>query len=404
MLTDRRMVLKAMGAAALGGALKPAFAFAAMPGDARLVVVILRGALDGLTAVPPYGDPAYAGLRGPLAIARPGAASGARDLNGFFGLHPALAGLADRYGKGELVVFHAVATPYRERSHFDGQDLLENGAPIPHGAQDGWLNRALAAMPGKTAPGLAVGQNVPLILRGPAHVTSWAPNVLPAVDSDTVARLMDLYADDKILGPALAEGLSTNALLSESGLSDRQGMGGGGGANPAKFASVVAKSVGALMAAPDGPRVTVFEITGWDTHANEGAGEGVLALRLGALDAAIASLADSLASHWANTAVLAVTEFGRTAAANGTRGTDHGTGAAAFLVGGAVKGGRVHADWPGLGAGQLYQGRDLQPTTDLRAICKGLLVEHLNLAPAVLAEKVFPGSAAIAPLTSLIRA
>jgi uncharacterized protein (DUF1501 family) len=407
MKSDRRMMLKAMGAAMAGAALKPAFAFTATPGEARLVIVILRGALDGLTAAPPYGDPAYAGLREQLAIGRPAASGGAHDLNGFFGLHPALSGFAARYAKGELAVFHAVASPYRERSHFDGQDLLENGTPVPHGAQDGWLNRALAALPGKarTVPGLAVGQNVPLILRGPAKVTSWAPDVLPAADSDTIARLMDLYADDKVLGPALAQGLSTTALLNESGVAgqDPKSM-GGGGANPAKFASAVAKSVGTLLAAPDGPRVAVFELTGWDTHANEGAGEGVLALRLGALDAAIASLADTLGPLWRNTAVLAMTEFGRTAGANGTRGTDHGTGAATFLVGGAVKGGRVIADWPGLSQSQLYQGRDLAPTTDLRAICKGVLVEHLGLSPAVLAEQVFPGSAAVAPLGGLIKA
>ena len=407
MLFDRRSILKAAGIAAASAALKPAFAFAATPGEARLVVVLLRGALDGLTAAPPYGDPAYASLRGELAIARPGGSNGAHDLNGFFGLHPALAGLSASYAKKELIVFHAVATPYRERSHFDGQDLLENGTPLPHGAQDGWLNRALLSLPRKSnAPGLAVGQNVPLILRGPAKVTSWAPDVLPAADSDTIARLMDLYADDKVLGPALAQGLSTTALLNDSGVAgaDQKGMGmAGGGANPAKFASAVAKSVGTLLAAPDGPRVAVFELTGWDTHANEGADAGVLAQRLGALDAAIASLAEALGPSWRDTAVLAVTEFGRTAAANGTRGTDHGTGAAAFLVGGAVKGGRVIVDWPGLSSGVLYQGRDLAPTMDLRAVCKGVLSEHLGLGADALGNRVFPESGAVAPLSGLIK-
>lgn len=404
---ERRTILRALALTSISPALKPAFGFAATPGDSRLVVVILRGALDGLTAAPPYADPDYRSLRGDLSIGNPGSANGALDLNGTFGLHPALKGFGDLYGKGELILIHAAATAYRERSHFDGQDLLENGTPIPHGAQDGWLNRALSALPGTKHAGLAVGKNVPLILRGPAQVTSWAPDVLPAVDEDTLGRLMDLYADDRVLGPALAQSIATSALLTETGAAggDQQGMPkAGGGANPAKFAEQVAKSVGALLAAPDGPRVAVFELTGWDTHANEGSAQGVLALRLGALDAAISALAISLGQVWQKTAVLALTEFGRTAAANGTKGTDHGTGAAAFLLGGAVKGGRVIADWPGLSSAKLYQGRDLNPTIDLRAICKGVLAEHLGLSPTLLSEQVFPGSAAVKPVAGLIRA
>jgi uncharacterized protein (DUF1501 family) len=398
---DRRALMAALALSGAGAALRPAFAFAATPGEARLVVIILRGALDGLTAAPPYGDAHYTDLRGSLAIPRPGGASGALDLDGFFGLHPALQGLHGRYAKKELIVFHAVATPYRERSHFDGQDLLENGTPIPHGAPDGWLNRALAALPGKSAAALAVGQNVPLMLRGPAKVTSWAPELLPAADEDTIARLMDLYAGDKLLGPALGEALATNSLLAETHAGD---MGDAKpGANPAKYAGAIAKSVGALLAAPDGPRVAVFELTGWDTHANEGAAEGVLAIRLGALDQAIASLADALGSHWQRTTVLAVTEFGRMAAANGTRGTDHGTGAAAFLVGGAVAGGHVIADWPGLSPSSLYQGRDLAPTRDLRAVMKGVLAGQMGLAPKTLSDSVFPDSAPVAPMAGLIR-
>lgn len=399
MRIDRRTLLAALALSGAGAALRPAFAFAATPGEARVVVIILRGALDGLTAVPPYGDPNYAGLRGALAIER----DKLHDLNGFFGLHPSLSGFSERYAKKELIVFHAAATAYRERSHFDGQDLLENGTPIPHGAQDGWLNRALGALPGATAPALAVGQNVPLILRGPAKVTSWAPEILPAVDEDTIARLMDLYAEDKLLGPALGEALSTNALLSETG-AGKDMSGAKPDANPAKRAGQVATSVGTLLAAPNGPRVAVFEITGWDTHANEGAAEGVLATRLAALDQAVAALAAALGPHWQHTAVLAVTEFGRTAAANGTRGTDHGTGAAAFLVGGAVQGGRVIADWPGLAPGSLYQNRDLAPTTDLRAVMKGVLEAQMKLSPAVLSEKIFPGSVQVVPMKGLIRA
>jgi uncharacterized protein (DUF1501 family) len=391
---DRRTILAALALSGAGAALKPAFAFAGTPGNARLVVIILRGALDGLTAAPPLGDPHYPELHGDLAIGRDKALA----LDGFFGLHPSLTGLRDHYAKKELIVFHAVATPYRERSHFDGQDLLENGTPIPHGAQDGWLNRALNARP-SSAPALAVGQNVPLMLRGSAKVTSWAPDVLPPTDEDTVARLMDLYADDKLLGPALSEALATKALLSETGTDDMSGK--KVEPDPGKRAELVSKSVGALLSAPDGPRVAVFELTGWDTHVNE---QGLLGARLGALDQAIAALAVALGPHWRDTAVLAVTEFGRTAAANGTRGTDHGTGAAAFLVGGAVTGGRVIADWPGLAQNALYQGRDLAPTTDLRAVMKGVLASHMGLSPETLSDKVFPGSGAVAPMKGLIRA
>lgn len=402
MRPDRRGVLTALALSSAGAALRPAFAFAEMPGEARLVVIILRGALDGLTAVPPYGDPAYAGQRGGLAIGRPGGKDGALDLDGFFGLHPALTGMHARYRKKELLVVHAAATPYRERSHFDGQDLLENGTPIPHGAQDGWLNRALQTLSGTQAPALAVGQSVPLILRGSAKATSWTPDVLPSVDEDTVARLMDLYAEDTLFGPALGEALATTQLLSQTGANAMEG--GRGGASPVKFARQVARSVGTLLAAPEGPRIAVFEISGWDTHANEGAAQGILAMRLGALDQAVGALAEALGPHWQRTAVLAVTEFGRTVAANGTKGTDHGTGAAAFLLGGAVEGGRVLAAWPGLGPGRLHQGRDLTPTTDLRAVLKGVLAAQMDLSREALGERVFPGSAAVAPLGGLIRA
>jgi uncharacterized protein (DUF1501 family) len=389
-------------------------------GSARLVLVIMRGALDGLAAVPPCGDRDYAELRRELALRAPGGPGAALPLDGFFGLHPSLTFLQECYAARQLTVLHALAGPYRERSHFDGQDVLENGTPQPHARQTGWLNRALSAAPrtGQREAGVALGQNVPLVMRGPAAVTSWSQSRLSALDDDTLLRLTDLYSGDALLSARLADALAANAIAAEDD-GDKAAMRAGGArpdpaapagtaaARPAaapkvRYAEVVRAAAGFLRQ-EDGPRVAVFDTTGWDTHANEGGAAGQLAGRLAALDAALATLKQELGPVWNATAVLLVTEFGRTAAINGTRGTDHGTATAAFLVGGAVAGGRVIADWPGLSARALYQGRDLMPTLDLRAVLKGLLAEQLSVPSRALEQAVFPGSAAAKPLRGLIR-
>ncbi len=406
-MTTRRSFLKysAAGAALAALSLRNGLAFASTPDDARFILVILRGAMDGLAAVVPYGDPDYRELRGPLAIASPGEANGALDLDGRFGLHPAFEALHGLYGEKQLAVLHAVATPYRERSHFDAQNLLENGTPKPMGAQTGWLNRAAATLPqrrGGKPVGLAAGESVPLVLRGPAPVTSWAPSTLPDADADTVNRLMDLYRNDKVLGPALAEAMETEQVLKEAGEGGTMSSGMARG-NPANLFKTLTNSVGKLMAEPDGPRVGAVDLTGWDTHANEGAAKGGLANHFKALDSSLATLRESMGATWQRTAVLIVTEFGRTAATNGTRGTDHGTGTVAFLLGGAVSGGRVVTTWPGLARSALYQQRDLMPTTDLRSVMKGVLRDHLHVGSAALDETVFPDSADAKPLDDLIR-
>jgi uncharacterized protein (DUF1501 family) len=367
--------------------------------QARFVLVIMRGALDGLATVPPYGDRDYAGLRGDLALRAPGEPHGALPLNGFFGLHPALAFLQQCYAARELAVFHALASPYRERSHFDGQDVLENGSPRAHALQTGWLNRALARVPspGQRELGVALGQNVPLVMRGPAAVTSWSASKLNALDDDTLARITDLYASDPLLATRLADALAADAIARAKADTVDTGVKG----EQARYTEVVRAAAGFLRQEA-GPKVAVFDTSGWDTHANEGGAEGQLAGRLGALDAGLATLKQELGPVWSDTAVLLVTEFGRTAAINGTRGTDHGTATAAFLVGGAVAGGRVIADWPGLSARALYQGRDLAPTLDLRSVLKGLLHEHLAVSPQEL-ESVFPDSGAARPLRGLMR-
>lgn len=434
---DRRQFLTTSALAA-GGLLLTSRLTLASTADttSRFVFILLRGALDGLTAVPPYGDPDYARLRGELALGAPGTNGGALQLDDTFGLHPSLAFMSESYRARELIVLHAVASPYRERSHFDGQDVLENGYARPHAVQTGWLNRALAALPAdrsRKEMGVALGQNVPLVMRGAAPVASWSPSRLAALDDDTLARITDLYAKDPLLSKRLADALAADAIATEA---QAPSMGAGdtakGGGDTAKGANDTAKGGGEAVPAEmlakrekaaarggaryveviraaagflrreDGPQIAVFDATGWDTHANEGAAQGQLAARLGALDTGLRTLKDQLGPVWKDTAVVIATEFGRTAATNGTRGTDHGTGAAAFLLGGAVNGGRVIADWPGLSARALYQGRDLNPTLDVRAVLKGVLGDHMGVSGAALDATVFPDSSAVRPLAGLI--
>jgi uncharacterized protein (DUF1501 family) len=415
-LTRRRFLVGTGGLVA--GAALPKVLFAHTGGSARLVVVILRGALDGLAAVPPYADSNYVGLHRELAITAPGPAEGALALDGTFGLHPSFAFLHERYLARELVVFHAVASPYRDRSHFDGQNVLENGLTKPIGTADGWLNRALAALPRRAGSAgeraVAISQNVPLILRGDAPVISKSPQSTPDVDEELLARLADLYSKDDWFSARLSEAVQTDKLADEgSNVADTPSM----DASPAMAAqsaavrpaapdrvSGVAHMAATLMRSEGGPEVAVIEASGWDTHANQGGAKGALGQRLTGLDKALRTLADELGPLWQQTAVLVVTEFGRTAAMNGTRGTDHGTGGAAFLVGGAVRGGRVIADWPGLARTALLDNRDLRPTLDLRSIFKAVLDEHMRVDAKTLATRVFPDSSGARPLQGLMRA
>ncbi len=401
-LTRRRFLL---GTSALAAAAAwPEVLFAHTGGSERLVVVILRGALDGLAAVPPYADPDYVALHRELAIAAPGNTDGALDLDGHFGLHPAFTFLHERYVAGEAIVLHAAASPYRERSHFDGQNVLENGLSKPIGSADGWLNRALAALPHHAARerAVAISQNVPLILRGDIPVISKSPQSTPDVDEDLLARLADLYSHDEWFSARLSEAVQTERMADEAGGSAMQGT--TGAAYRPDRVSPVAKMAAVLMRSEGGPQVGVIEVGGWDTHANQGAAKGALAQRLAGLDNALRVLSDELGPLWAQTAIVVVTEFGRTAAMNGTRGTDHGTGGCAFLAGGAVHGGKVIADWPGLTRSALLDNRDLRPTLDLRSVFKSVLGEHLHVDPKALTTRVFPDSTGARALQGLIRA
>ncbi len=405
-MLSRRHVIHGLGALAASSGFAPRLSFAG-PGSGpeapRLIVVILRGALDGLAAVPAYGDPSYRQARGTMALPPPGAEGGGFVLDDTFALHPRLRTLHALYQGGDLAICHAVATPYRDRSHFDGQNVLESGALHPFETADGWLNRALAALPGdqKTGKprGLAMGSTVPLILRGSEAVTSWSPSVLPALDEDTLHRLRALYRDDELLRTALTASLETDAMMA-----DVPGMAAPlrPPRRPRRDIEPIINAVGKLLSAPEGPRVAVLSLSGWDTHANQGRETGSLATRLGQLDAGLGQLKTALGPTWDKTAVLIVSEFGRTVAGNGTGGTDHGTGGVAFLAGGAISGGRVIADWPGLAKKDLFEGRDLRPTLDLRALLKGVLGDHMGIARGALDRQVFPASDDLPPLPDLI--
>lgn len=380
--------------------------------DPRMLVIVLRGALDGLGAVAPVGDPDWIGLRGDRALVLDGRTP-ALPLDGFFALNPAMPNLHRLYRAEQATIVHATATPYRERSHFDGQDVLESGIARPGAVETGWLNRALVELASegrvdlRGSRALGVGAVTPLVVRGKAPVMSWVPQQLLPASDDTQARLLDLYQHTD---PALAAALDARIRLAALGPSAT--MAGAEPGNtplpPAGIARVrayFAEAAGAaarFLARPDGPRVGALGFVGWDTHINEGAAAGQLANLLGALDGAFAAIEANMGDAWRETVVAVITEFGRTARINGTDGTDHGTGTVAFLAGGALRGGRVVADWPGLKTAQLYEGRDLKPTTDLRGVLKGLLRDHLRLEERALAGSVFPDSADVAPAAGLV--
>ncbi len=397
MIVNRRWFLAGAGATPLIFA-APGLALAATPGDKRFVFIVLRGAMDGLHAVVPVGDPSYAQARGGLAMPR----SAVLPLDSFFALHPALDSLMPLYKQGDLLVVHAVASPYRERSHFDGQDVLENGGTAPHLPADGWVNRALKALAADHNAGLAVSQGIPLALRGPVPVTSWTPAGLPGLAPEMVERLKALYAGDAAFTMALEEGVQGEDFVAATLGGEHMSGAAANGKKYGQFAKL-AEATGKLLAAAGGPRVAVMEVLGWDTHVGQGLEKGRMADALTQLGDGIAAMQAAMGPAWRDTIVVAASEFGRTVAMNGTNGSDHGTATAVLIAGGAVKGGRVLARWPGLARERLYQNRDLMPTADLRAVLKGLLRDHLRVPETALAQAVFPGSAAVAPMAGLVR-
>jgi uncharacterized protein (DUF1501 family) len=374
--------------------------------DPRFLTIILRGALDGLATVAPVGDPDWLALRGDNALTLDGKLP-ALKLDEFFALNPAMPNLHRMFEAKEAIIVHASATPYRERSHFDGQDLLESGLPKPGASDTGWLNRALAGLApaGRVDPRgsklFAVGPVTPLVVRGPAPVLSWSPQRVMPASEDTVGRLLALYRDcDAKLAGVLEDNSKRVAGIEQPGNGQKPGVPGPGQVRA--YFSEAAGTAAKFLSQPEGPRVGALALDGWDTHFNEGIAQGRLSQLLGALDEALAAIKTNMGVAWRETVVALATEFGRTARINGTEGTDHGTATVAILVGGALNGGRVIADWPGLKPVNLYQDRDLKPTTDLRAVLKGVLRDHLRADEKALAQTVFPGSDAVKPLAGLV--
>ncbi|AEA65022.1 DUF1501 domain-containing protein [Burkholderia gladioli] len=383
MLPSRRRFLGTVAAGAGTLLIAPRLAFANVASDRRFVFVIQRGAADGLNILVPYAEPDYARLRGELAIDP----AKATRLDGSFALHPSLVQTARMYQGGQALFVHAIASPYRDRSHFDGQNVLETGGLSPYQVKDGWLNRLVAMLPTTRENAIALAPTVPAALRGPARVTSYAPSGLPGAPDDLLTRVSALYEQDAQLGPLWTSAMQARSLAHDAGA--RQ--------DPAS----VGKLAASFLARDDGPRIAMIETGGWDTHSAQNAR---LANVLKGLDAMLASLRDGLGPVWNDTTVLVATEFGRTAAANGTGGTDHGQGSVAMLLGGAVAGGRVIADWPGLRQADLYEGRDLKPTASLDALIAGAAAETLRLDPQRATAALFERPAASRPMTGLVHA
>ena len=397
-------------------------AFAASEGDLakkKLVVVICRGGMDGLSVSPPVGDPNYAALRGSIAM-KP---QEVLKLDGTFGLHPQLSAVHALAAKGQARIAPAIASPDRARSHFEAQDVLETGASGVYGADTGWLNRTLEALaPVRPVEGLSVGTTAPLILRGKVQAASWSPGKGVDESARLPTLLQDLYKTDPLLGPAFARGLETETMAQQAmtAMAPSPAMNVAAAstpptAGPAGMSATTANdrrnrqgdetarklgsTLGGFMIQPGGPQIAAISLDGFDTHAGQ---SGQIATRLSYLDAVLDGLHAGLSAEWKNTVVIVVTEFGRTARVNGTGGTDHGTASTGLVLGGALKPGGIVGDWPGLAQNALFENRDTAPTLDMRALFKGVLTEHMGVDHALLETKVFPDSKTARPLTGLV--
>lgn len=393
LLMSRRAML-GVTAGLFSWAYMPRFAEAAGASGPRLLIVVLRGGMDGINVCVPFGDSHYASMRGGIAIPT---ASTIR-LNSFFGLHPALKTFGNLYKSGAAAIVHATCVPLRNRSHFDAQDNLENGLPGAATANPtGWLNRLLTALPAgapiKSAGAIEIGE-APLILRGPAPVLGWSPTWFESVEDPTLALVRSLYHErDAQMYSSLERGLKANRLASRVGKDD-------GDISSLRKAF---RGAGRLLAAADGPRIAVLSVDAFDTHSDQGVLQGQLADALTEVDASIADFQAAAGAAWKDTVMVLATEFGRTARVNGDLGTDHGVGTVTLLAGGAVNGGKVFGDWPGLAPNQLYEHSDLKPTTDLRSVFKGVLRDHIGVPTSLLNTTIFPQSANTAPLANLIK-
>jgi uncharacterized protein (DUF1501 family) len=382
MMLTRRFFLASGSASAVASFAFPRMAFARANSSRRFVFIIQRGAADGLHIVAPTGDPALAAVRGDWAH---DFAAGAK-LDSFFTLHPALGEIANLYAGREALFAHAVASPYRDRSHFDGQNVLETGGSAAYQLRDGWMNRLLSLLPQGEARALALSSTVPMALRGSIEVSSYAPTQLAEPSQDLLARVSRLYEGDQQLHLMWDAAMQTRQMAGDASAA--------GGQNGAAIGALAAK----MLAGAGGARIAMVETNGWDTHSGQ---RGRLAGQLKMLDQTVAAMKSGLGADWANTLVLVATEFGRTVRPNGTGGTDHGEASLAMLLGGAVRGGQVIADWPGLAPGALYEGRDLKPTTDLEALIGAALAQHFSIEPLRVMAALFPDSRA-SPLGQVI--
>jgi len=381
MSLDRRSFLSAATLFATSPVL-----FAQAATERRFIFIIQRGAADGLNTVIPYAEPAYGRSRGALAI---DTASGLK-LDGTFALHPSLTKLRELYTAEQATFIHAVASPYRDRSHFDGQNVLETGGAAPYQVKDGWMNRLVGMLPRTGKEAIAFSPVVPVALRGPVDVTTYAPSALAQANDDLMLRVEQLYAKDAQLHAIWSSALEARGMASG-------GMGGGAGRQDA---GALGKMAAGFLARADGPRIAMIETSGWDTHSGQNAR---LASQLKNLDDLVAGLHEGLGAAWSKTVILVATEFGRTVAANGTGGTDHGTGGAAMLIGGAVQGGRVLADWPGLAPSNLHDGRDLKPTLALDALIASTCAQAFQLDPDRTAKTLFPSAGQGRDMQRLLR-
>lgn len=384
MINRRNLVLTgAAGALSLGFA--PRLAFAQVASDRRFVFIIQRGAADGLGTLAPVGDPAFAAQRGVLAQDFADAAK----LDAMFALHPNLKNVAQMVAAKEALFVHAVASPYRDRSHFDAQNVLETGGVAAYQLKDGWMNRLLSVLPDDARKGIAIAATIPMALRGKVEVASYAPSVLPDASDDLLGRVAMLYAEDPQLHAIWEQATATRTLTGD--------LAANNGRNAAATGALAAR----LLAADNGARIAMIETGGWDTHAGQ---RGRLGAQLNGLDQMIAALKAGLGPLWGKTLVLVATEFGRTVKVNGTQGTDHGTASVAWLLGGAVQGGRVVADWPGLSEAALYEGRDLRPTAGLDAVIGSAVAAHFGIDPARAMPTLFPGQNSARVMEGLVRA
>ncbi len=397
--TNRRSMLKAAGAYGLATGVAAAIGgpgFAQTPNGKRLVVVLLRGGWDGLSLLVPRGDPNYADLRGRLTLG--GAdGSGLIPLKGGFALNPAAASLLPYWLGGSLSFIPAMASPYRGSNHFEASEVLETGSTKPGERSSGWLARASDAMGGGNpdAP-LAVSLEgpIPQVLAGAQAASSWRPKGMTPPIVGFQQKLALLYRDEPLFGPLLAAEQREKDEFAESlGGSHIQGeIDQNMGAPSAGEISVLAETVGSLLARDTGPRVAVLQVGGWDTHFNQGGLDGALSRRIAGLAGGLAGLAEAMAPVWDKTAVLVMSEFGRTVTVNRAGGTGHGLGGLGLLMGGAVAGGQMVGKWPGLSPENLNESGGLPALIDSRAVIKTLLRDHLGLSVKQIDNAVMPGA------------